>query len=49
MRQTVSLDRELHKGIKLICVENGITINDLIDKIVEKYLSMVDKSTPLDI
>lgn len=49
MRQTVSIDRELHKEIKLICVKNEVTINDLVDTIIAKYLSTCDESTPLDI
>jgi predicted DNA-binding ribbon-helix-helix protein len=49
MRQTISLDRELHKEIKLICVKNEITMNDLVDKIIGKFLSTRGENDPLDI
>lgn len=38
-RKQVYINNDIHKAIKLIAVENGVGITDLVETILEKYLT----------
>lgn len=37
-RLTINIKQELHKQLKIAAIENGITVGEIIEQLVEKHL-----------